>query len=47
MVEKFWQRHGPVEPGIEDVGAMVKMTVLGLTMGLEVVLVRMTPELAW
>ena len=20
VVEKFWQRHGPVEPGIEDVG---------------------------
>ena len=20
MVEKFWQRHGPVEPGVQDVG---------------------------
>ncbi len=20
VVEKFWQRHGPVEPGVEDVG---------------------------
>ncbi len=23
MVEKFWQRHGPVEPGIEDVGFLL------------------------
>jgi len=20
MVEKLWQRHGPVEPGVEDIG---------------------------
>ena len=20
MVEKFWQRHGPVEPGVQNVG---------------------------
>ena len=22
MVEKFWQRHGPVEPGVEDFGVL-------------------------
>ncbi len=23
MVEKFWQRHGPVEPGVEDVSLFI------------------------
>jgi hypothetical protein len=37
VIETFWQRHGPVEPGVPFLSdsSAVKMTVLGLTMVLE------------